>query len=142
MSILDTILGFLHLGSSASKVASEVDNITNALGFLQPLNEDFAAFHKAWIDKSVQEEIVAGASVLEMFLKVASIIWPQATLAEKGVEVAAIVLPQLYTFIVKFGAQNVVKVANANAPGGFVYLPAHGQSLYDPKTGVFTGKYT
>jgi len=43
---LNTILGFLHLGGSAS-AATEADNITKALGFLQPLNADFAAFHKA-----------------------------------------------------------------------------------------------
>jgi len=141
MSILNTILGFLHLGGSAS-AATEADNITKALGFLQPLNADFAAFHKAWIAENVQAEIVAGASVLETFLKVSSMIWPQLIIAENGVEVAAIVLPQLYTFIVKFGAQNVVRVENPNAIGGFLYLPAHGQSLYDPKTGVFTGKYT
>lgn len=115
--------------SFPSNIQAEVANIEKVLGFLK--SADWVAFEKAWKSQNVLGEIEAGASLIETFLKIGSIFIPALTVPAYGLAVAEFLVPIM------------LGVGSAMVPDGKGgYVPAHGQSLYDPRTGIFTGKKT
>lgn len=110
-------------------VGIAIADIEKALGFFK--SGDWAGFEAAWKSHDTVAELEAGASLLETFLKIGSIFIPALIVPAEGLAVAEFLLP----IFLGLGAASV-----PDGQGG--YIPAHGQSIYDPKTGFFTGKKT
>lgn len=112
-----------------ANIQSEIANIEKVLGFLK--SADWVAFEKAWKEQNVLGEIEAGASLIETFLKIGSIFIPALTVPAYGLAIAEFLVPIM------------LGVGSTMVPDGHGgQIPAHGQSLYDPRTGIFTGKKT
>ena len=115
--------------SLPANIQAEIADIEKVLGFLK--SADWAAFEAAWKSQNVLGEIEAGASLIETFLKIGSIFIPALTIPAEGLAIAEFLVP----IILGVGSTMV-----PDGHGG--QIPAHGQSLYDPRTGIFTGKKT
>src|ERR1700724_786029 len=110
-------------------LTTEIADIEKALAFFK--SADWAGFSAAWKAPDVAAEIEAGASLLETFLKIGSIFIPALIIPAEGLAAAEFLLP----ILIGLGAATV-----PDGQGG--RIPSHGQSIYDPKTGLFTGKVT
>ena len=136
MSIWSSIASFIGIGKTLTvAVNADVTNINKALGFLKPLGPEFAALHDAWTAKDFQAELAAGLPIAEGFLNVAGIVFPQAVLAEQGLEVLGIIVPLLVPALIKLGSGGSIPDGHHGS------VPAHGWPLLDAN-GNFTGKYS
>ena len=112
-----------------ANIQAEIADVEKVLGFLK--SADWAAFEKAWKSQNVLAEIEAGASLIETFLKIGSIFIPALVVPAEGLAIAEFLVPIM------------LGVGSAMVPDGKDgFVPVHGQSLYDPRTGIFTGKKT
>jgi len=135
MSVWSSLAKLIGIGQPiTTAVNADVTNINKALGFLKPLGPEFAALHAAWTAKDFQAELAAGLPIAEAFLNVAGMVFPEATVAAKGLEVLGIIVPLLVPALIKLGSGGI-----PDGHGGTV--PAKGWPLLD-KDGNFTGKYS
>ena len=135
MSIWSSIAKIIGAGQPlTTAVNADVLAVNKALGFLKPLSAEFAALHAAWTAKDMQAELAAGLPIVEGFLNMASIVFPEAAVAEKGLEVIGIIVPLLVPALIKLGSGGI-----SDGHGGRV--PSKGWPLLD-KDGNFTGKYS
>jgi hypothetical protein len=134
-NIIGWITGFFPSTPAPAPIAlpanieAEIADIEKVLGFLQ--SADWTAFLAAWKSQDVLAEIEAGASLIDTFLKIGAVFVPALTVPADALSVAEFLVP----IILGVGSTMV-----PDGRGGFV--PSRGQSLYDPRTGIFTGKYT
>jgi hypothetical protein len=112
-----------------ANIEAEIADIEKVLGFFK--TGDWAGFEAAWKSQNVLAEIETGASLIEMFLKIGSVFIPALIIPADAIAIAEFLVP----IMLGVGSTMV-----PDGKGGFV--PAHGQSLYDPRTGIFTGKKT
>ena len=112
-----------------ANIQAEIADVEKVLGFLR--TGDWAGFEAAWKAQNVIGEIEAGASLIETFLKIGSIFIPALTVPAYGLAIAEFLVP----IMLGVGSTMV-----PDGKGG--QIPAHGQSLFDPRTGIFTGKKT
>jgi hypothetical protein len=113
----------------SANVQVEIANVEKVLGFLQ--TGDWAGFVAAWKAQDVVAELEAGASLIDTFLKIGAVFIPALAVPADALAVAEFLVPILL---------GVGSTMVPDGQGGFV--PSQGQSLYDPRTGIFTGKHT
>ena len=112
-----------------ANIEAEIADIEKVLGFLK--SADWAGFEAAWKQQNILADIEAGASLIDTFLKIGSVFIPALIIPADALAIAEFLVP----IILGLGSTMV-----PDGKGGFI--PAHGQSLYDPRTGIFTGKTT
>jgi hypothetical protein len=112
-----------------ANIETEIADIEKVLGFLE--SADWTAFLAAWKSQNVLAEIEDGASLIDTFLKIGAVFVPALTVPADALAIAEFLVPILL---------GVGSTMVSDGQGGFV--PSHGQSLYDPRTGIFTGKHT
>ena len=135
MSIWSAIAKAIGVGQSLTvAVNADVTAVNKALAFLRPLSAEFAALHAAWTARDMQAELAAGLPIAEAFLNMAGIVFPEATVAAKGLEVIGIIVPLLVPALIKLGSGGI-------PDGHYGTVPAHHWPLLD-KDGNFTGKYS
>jgi len=112
-----------------ANIEAEIADIEKVLGFFK--SGDWVGFEAAWKDHNVLGEIEAGASLIDTFLKIGAVFIPALTVPADALAVATFLVP----IVLGVGSTMV-----PDGKGGFV--PSKGQSLYDPRTGIFTGLRT
>lgn len=113
----------------SANIQVEIANVEKVLGFLR--TGDWAGFEAAWKAQNVVGELEAGVSLIDTFLKIGAVFIPALAVPADALAVATFLVP----IILGVGSTMV-----PDGQGG--YVPSKGQSLYDPRTGIFTGLST
>ncbi|MEJ0095721.1 MAG: hypothetical protein WDN46_20630 [Methylocella sp.] len=108
MSFLSNFFGALFPSAPSAPAAvpapsPEVAAISNVLAFLRPIGADFEALHTAWIENNLQAELAAGLPIVEALLKIVTMVYPPAAVAENGIAIFGAVLPVVIPALIEFG---------------------------------------
>jgi hypothetical protein len=103
MSILDWFK-WPAPASTLPVLPPEVNAINTAFAFLRPLGGQVIALEAAWKSKDLQAELAAGLPIVEGVLKVIGLVFPQAVLAERGLEIATPIIIAAVPILISLGS--------------------------------------